>query len=335
MSAERVFLRGLSDVQYGLGAQRAKQRAAPRVRDGGLIVGANDAAYEGLSDRSRAQWFVGPGDEVFLTQTIQLHTVELFPGGSNEGHAHQNEALLYVLEGRGYEIHDGQRYDWRADDLVVIHADSVHQHFNADPEHRAFGLITKAKCAWLYLGLWQQGRPTTFTKNGYGPREDWSRLWSPGVTAKKKVVRPEDAPWHPTDGGRTRVLAGPGGPAVRAASVDLAVHEIAPGARTIPHWHMADEVLYVISGHGHSLHWDVEAEIADRYYARVATEPSRWDVGSGQVLYVPQNTVHQHRNDDPHAPLTLLSARNSLFRALGYDAVVERSPVLPDPPNRP
>lgn len=324
MPTERVFLRGLSGERYGLDAQRAQQRAAPRVRDGGLVVGARDAAYEGVSDRSSAQWFIGPGDEAFLTQSIQLHTVELFPGGANDGHAHQNEALLYVLEGRGYEIHDGRRYDWEAGDLVVIHADSVHQHFNADPERRAVGVITKAKAAWSYLGLWQQGRPAAFAKDGFGPREDWAQLWSPGVSAKKKVVKPADAPWRATSGGRTRVLSGPGGPDIRASSVDLSVQEIAPGERTAPHWHMADEVLYVIAGRGHGLQWDVEAEIADRYYARVATEPSRWDVRAGQVLYVPQNTVHQHVNDDPREPLVLLSAQNRLFRMLGYDAVVER-----------
>ena len=324
MPTERVFLRGLSGERYGLDAQRAQQRAAPRVRDGGQVVGARDAAYEGVSDRSSAQWFIGPGDGSFLTQSIQLHTVEIFPGGANDGHAHQNEALLYVLEGRGYEIHDGRRYDWEAGDLVVIHADSVHQHFNADPERRAVGVITKAKAAWSYLGLWQQGRPAAFAKDGFGPREDWAQLWSPGVTARKKVVKPADAPWRAASGGRIRVLSGPGGPEIRAVSVDLSVLEIAPGARTASHWHMADEVLYVIAGRGHGLQWDVEAEIADRYYARVATEPSRWDVLAGQVLYVPQNTVHQHVNDDPGEPLTLLSAQNRLFRMLGYDAVVER-----------
>jgi quercetin dioxygenase-like cupin family protein len=324
MSKDRVFLRGLSGERYGLSEQRAAQRSAPRVRDGGQVIGAREAAYEGVSDRSSAQWFVGPGDEQFLTQTIQLHTVELFPGGANEAHAHQNEALLYVLEGRGHEIHDGQRYDWEAGDLVVIHADSVHQHFNADPGRRALGVIAKAKAAWLYLGLWQQGRPAPFEQPGYGPREDWSRLWSPGAVAKRKVVKPVDAPWRATGWGRTRVLSGAGGPDIRANSVDVELLEIAPGQRTAPHWHMADEVLYAISGRGHGLQWDVEAEIADRYYARVAAVPSRWDVRAGQVLYVPQNTVHQHVNDDPREPLTLLSARNRLFRMLGYDAVVER-----------
>jgi len=79
--------------------------------------------------------------------------------------------------------------------------------------------------------------------------------------------------------------------------------------------------VYVMSGRGHSLHWDVEAEIAEKYYARVAERPSRWNVSAGDLLYVPQNTVHQHRNDGDE-PLVFLSAQNRLFKQLGYDNVV-------------
>ena len=85
---------------------------------------------------------------------------------------------------------------------------------------------------------------------------------------------------------------------------------------------MADEVCYVISGAGHSLQWDVEAEIADRYTARVAGEPSRWDFKTGDLVYVPVNTVHQFVNSDAGSPLRLLSAQNRLFKLLGYDSVV-------------
>ncbi|HZC30490.1 MAG TPA: cupin domain-containing protein, partial [Gaiellaceae bacterium] len=98
--------------------------------------------------------------------------------------------------------------------------------------------------------------------------------------------------------------------------------QIPPGSRSGKHWHMADEIVYVMSGRGHSLHWDVEAEIDDKYYARVATEPTRWDFGPGDALYVPQNTVHQHWNDGDE-PLLYLAVVNRLFKLLGYDSVVE------------
>jgi oxalate decarboxylase/phosphoglucose isomerase-like protein (cupin superfamily) len=83
---------------------------------------------------------------------------------------------------------------------------------------------------------------------------------------------------------------------------------------------MADEVLYVLSGSGQSLHWEVEAEIAEKYYARIAKEPSVHEFTAGDTIYVPQNTVHQHVNAGDE-PLLLLSVQNRLFRNLGYDNV--------------
>jgi quercetin dioxygenase-like cupin family protein len=321
----RTFLRGINSETYGLGEFRRRQHQAPRVRPTGTVVDDATVAHSGDSDHSRTWWAMGPGDEPFLTQSLQVHFVELVPGGSNRGHGHQNEAAFYILEGRGYEIHDGQRYDWEKDDLVIVHADSVHRHFNADPERRALALVMKAKSAWMYLGLIQQGRggPAADAPE-YGPPEDWSQLWTPGVLGRKKVVKPADTRWETTRDGRVRVITSPQRTDVRLFSVDVYQQEIPGGSRSGQHWHMADEILYVISGRGYSLHWDVEADIADRYRARVAKEPSRWDFGAGDVVYVPQNTVHQHFNADPAEPLVLVSAQNRLFKLLGYDAVVHR-----------
>jgi len=319
----RVFLRGISSAQYGLNEFRQQQRQAPRVRKAGTVTDPGEVAHSGDSVESRSWWVLGPGDEPFLTQTVQMHFVELFPGGSNHGHGHQNEAAFYILEGRGYEIHDGKRYDWEKDDLVVVHNDSVHRHFNSDADRRALALVMKAKCEWMYLGLIQQGRSGPIPDGDrYGPPEDWSRLWTPGVEARKKIVKPADAPWQWTRDGRVRILTSPQRTDVRVFSVDVYEQEIPPGSRSARHWHMADEVLYVISGRGYSLHWDVEAEIGERYRARVAKEPSRWEFEVGDVVYIPQNTIHEHFNADATEPLVFLSAQNRLFKLLGYDAVI-------------
>ncbi len=322
MSEEgRVFLRAVTSDLYSLNEMRKRQRAAPRVLRGGTVLDEHSVGYSAGSHESRATWLLGPGDEPFVTQTLQCHFVELAPGGANREHGHQNEALFYILEGRGYEIHDGRRYDWEKDDLVVVHTDSVHRHHNASATERALAIVMKAKAAWMYLGLIQQGHGGP-DGQAYGPREDWSRLWTPGVESRKKVVKPSDTRWETTRDGRVRVITSPARTDVRAHSVDVTQQEIPAGSRSAKHWHMADEIDYVISGRGHSLHWDVEAEIADRYYARVAAEPSRWEFAAGDLLYVPQNTVHQHVNDDLKAPLVLLSAQNRLFKLLGYDSVV-------------
>ncbi len=321
--SERVFLHGISAETYGLGEQRRTQREAPRVRHRGtgVTLTSESVGYSGLGPESHTEWLIGPGDDPFLTQSLQVHTVDLEPGGSNSGHGHQNEALYYVLDGRGYEIHDGARYDWEGGDAVVVHADSVHRHFNADPDRVSHGIIFKAKALWMYLGMWQQGRSADFTDAGFGPRADWSRLWTPGTTAKRKVVRRADTRWEDTRDGRVRVITSPARADVRIASVDLVELEIPAGGRSAKHWHMADEILYVESGRGDSLQWEVAAEIADRYYARIANEPGCWEFDPADTVYVPQNTVHQHVNTGDE-PLRLLSAQNRIFKLLGYDAVV-------------
>jgi len=321
--SERVFLRGISSGQYGLGEHRRRQHDAPRVRRAGTVVDDASVGHSGDSDEglSRTWWMLGPGDDPFLTQTLQLHFVELKPGGSNHGHGHQNEATFYILEGSGYEIHDGVRYDWSKDDFVIVHNDCVHRHFNASESERAVALVIKAKSAWMYLGLVQQGRSRPFDGSGYGAPQEWSRLWTPGATERKKVVKASDTRWEDTRDGHVRVISSAARTDVRTFSVDLYEQGIRPGGRSAKHWHMADEVCYVISGAGKSLQWDVEADITDKYRARVADRPATWDFTAGDLVYVPQNTVHQLFAATGE-PLRVLVAQNRLFKLLGYDSVV-------------
>lgn len=318
----RVFVRGISSDQYGLKGIRQAQLAAARVRGDDVVVDDATVAHSGDSKHSRTWWRVGPGDDPFLTQNLQVHFVEIQPGQSNHGHGHQNEALFYILEGHGHEIHDGERYDWEKGDLVVVHADSVHRHFN-DGDVPAKALVLKAKSTWMYFGLIQQGRSAPFDdEERFGPREDWTGVWTPGVKGRKKVVKPADTSWETTRDGLIRTLCSAATPDVRVSSLDVSEQEVPPGSRSAKHLHMADEVLFVLSGQGYSLHWEVEAEIGDRYYARVAKKPTRHEFGPGDTLYVPQNTVHQHFNASANDPLSVLSAQNRLIKHLGYDNVV-------------
>ena len=303
---------------YGLDHFRRSQLEAPRVRGPADDVSIDGAA--GYSEGSSALWRMGPGDDPFLTQTLQAHLVEVPARGCHQGHGHQNEAAFYILQGAGYEIHDDLRYDWAVDDLVFVHTDSVHQHFNPYDED-AIALVVKAKSTWMFLGLLQQGRSGPIEREDeFGPREDWSAIWTPGVMQRRKVISPADTLWETTALGRTRVMSSPARADGRIFSVDVFELAIPAGSRSGKHWKMADEILYVLDGDGYSLHWEVEAEIAEKYYARIAKVPSRHDFVKGDTVYVPQNTVAQHFASDGR-PVRLLSAQNRVFKHLGYDNV--------------
>lgn len=62
---------------------------------------------------------------------------ELSPGGRSGKHRHVGEEVHKILKGRGYDVHNGARWDWQEEDIVSIPINTVHQHFNADPRHPA------------------------------------------------------------------------------------------------------------------------------------------------------------------------------------------------------
>ena len=61
--------------------------------------------------------------------------------------------LFIILDGKGYEIHDGVRYDWQAGDIAIVHNNCVHQHFNADPVKPARALVIKTKPMFMFMNM--------------------------------------------------------------------------------------------------------------------------------------------------------------------------------------
>lgn len=60
-------------------------------------------------------------------------------------HVHQGGLTLFILNGKGYSVVDGARYDWSEGDLIILPIKKggvEHQHFNADDKpSRWFAII--------------------------------------------------------------------------------------------------------------------------------------------------------------------------------------------------
>ncbi len=55
-------------------------------------------------------------------------------------HRHQGGLIIYVIDGAGYSVVDGQRVDWEKGDLLLLplrEKGVEHQHFNVNPEKPA------------------------------------------------------------------------------------------------------------------------------------------------------------------------------------------------------
>lgn len=144
---KRLFVRGLESGSYSLRWELNRLRKVPRV-----IKGKDVKLHLG------PQYFnaniLSPSDGT--SQVLFAHYVVLAPGGRSQKHGHMNEAMFYILDGKGYDIHDGVRYDWEAGDIVVVNNACVHQHFNADPDRPARAIIIKSKPLLLFMNMVMQ-----------------------------------------------------------------------------------------------------------------------------------------------------------------------------------
>jgi len=102
-------------------------------------------------------------------ETVDAY-MQIIPPGSRSGkHRHLAEECLYVLEGRGYDLHQDcdveitdeyfwkpqeeiKRFEWEAGDIVYVPPNTIHQHFNADPDRPA-RLISSTNRIFKQCGL--------------------------------------------------------------------------------------------------------------------------------------------------------------------------------------
>ena len=87
-------------------------------------------------------------------ETVDAYMQVIPPGSRSGRHRHLAEECLYVVEGRGYDLHQDcdveitdtynwkpqpeiKHFEWEAGDVIYIPPCTIHQHFNADPAHPA------------------------------------------------------------------------------------------------------------------------------------------------------------------------------------------------------
>ncbi len=160
----RVYVRGLEMPSYGLDHEVQRIRKEPRV------ISARDLPRKGgpqVWNRDLMRPNMG------LSQALDSHIVEYAPGGRSGCHGHTNEALFYILDGKGYDIHDGKRYEYEEGDLVVVHNNCVHEHFNADNEKVLRALVLKSKTLFMFMNLIFQDNVTQPPKEPVPGLERW------------------------------------------------------------------------------------------------------------------------------------------------------------------
>ena len=133
--SQRVDTR-MREPEQPVGVYEQSMATFVRMREqtatGAVVVRSKDLDWE-QSRQGRLKFFshvgvwerlAAPGWSVF-EHDIRRHSGK---------HVHQGGLCIFVLEGRGYTVVDGVRYDWKKGDLIVLpikQGGIEHQHFNA------------------------------------------------------------------------------------------------------------------------------------------------------------------------------------------------------------
>jgi quercetin dioxygenase-like cupin family protein len=115
-----------------------RREQAERNAQGPIVIKKSERQVF-MARQGRLRFFLDPG---FYKETPLQHwrvfTHEIRTKSGR--HRHQGGLVIYVLDGKGYSIVEGERIDWEKGDLVLLPLNPnevEHQHFNLDPQKPA------------------------------------------------------------------------------------------------------------------------------------------------------------------------------------------------------
>ncbi|NOT24881.1 MAG: cupin domain-containing protein [Acidobacteria bacterium] len=139
-SDNKPFYQALLDDAASAPARNAKRRK---------VIAPSDMPWE-MSRQGLLKHLLNEAMNTRM-ETVDAY-MQIIPPGSRSGkHRHLAEECVYVVEGRGYDLHQDcdveitdtyhwtpqdevKRYEWEAGDVVYVPPNTIHQHFNANPE---------------------------------------------------------------------------------------------------------------------------------------------------------------------------------------------------------
>jgi len=329
-----------------------------RSIDGRVVVRAGDLPW--LQERQAfVKYYLWPSRYSGRPPETVLDEWAVFAQriGTHSGkHRHQGGLAIFALEGEGYSVVDGVRYEWEAGDLLLLPLKPggvEHQHFNRQEGKPAkwVAFIHAALYEWGASELVQLQEHPDFPRAGSrhpAPGEpghaldlirpqpqatlppapqaenllEWlyARRDAQRAAADQApcVVRGRELPWEQNRQGKMRWYLHPAMHDTAIRSLTVFVQEIPPGSRTGLQRVPGGSVLFMLRGRGYTL---LDGERHD------------WQADDCLNLPIRRDGVSvQHVNPDPTQTAAFVSVDLNLVDVLGVNrgAAFEQLESAPD-----
>jgi len=166
-SESKAWLKGSENRKLYEGLLEEAREAPARNAKRRKILHPQDMPWE-MSRQGLLKHLLNEGMNTRM-ETVDAYMQVIPPGSRSGRHRHLAEECLYVLEGRGYDVHQDceveitdtyhwkpqaelKRYEWEAGDVIYIPPNTIHRHFNADAA-RPVRLISAINRIYRHSGL--------------------------------------------------------------------------------------------------------------------------------------------------------------------------------------
>src|SRR5262252_2835256 len=129
------------------------------------------------------------------------------------------------------------------------------------------------------------------------------------------VVKAEDMPFERSADGLIKHIVH-GRMNTRECCVEAYMQFLKPGEQSGKHRHMWEEVIFVVEGSGHDLHWDMKFDCLEAFKWEWTDVPKKFEWKAGDYVYIPPFTTHQHFAS---ADARLIMMSNRMVKEMGFD----------------
>jgi gentisate 1,2-dioxygenase len=287
------------------------------------VIHAGDVGYEDNPGRRMRRGIYLGEDGGRPTKVLDAAGHEVAPGVTSTIHRHSWDAIMWVIEGRGWTEIDGQRVEWRPWDTVYLPGWAWHRHGNDSdrparfltwsvaPMYETFGVAVLEDAGDEPVsslpGPPGSSAPAATGSDSYSRRRQRLAAARPAAGASRVQTRWEDVNPRVTKRGARSMFLVDESIGYRTSGLTAVMHELAPARWQARHRHGGEAYLYVVSGNGHT-----EVDGVDYSWS------------AGDLVVVDHWCWHQHFNDDQETSSRLIRVHNS-------DSLYDLMRVLLDP----
>ncbi len=130
----RTRERGTTEESFYDQFMKTRREFAERQMNGPIVIKPSQREYQ-QTRQGRLMYYLNTmahPETPLHDWRVFVHDIKTQSGM----HRHQGGFILYVIEGKGYSIVDGERVDWGPGDLLLLPIKPggvEHQHFNLEP----------------------------------------------------------------------------------------------------------------------------------------------------------------------------------------------------------